>query len=525
MKKLKPLFIILTAVLILFSAVCFPDLLPGTYTVTETPSDRYVAQEPKTVKVEYGKTASVSFENKLKKGNLEIIKTSEDGVVADIEFTVTGKNYNKTAKTDKDGKLRLTGLLPGTYTVTESPSDRYVAQEPKAVKVEYGKTASVSFENKLKKGNLEIIKTSEDGVVADIEFTVTGKNYNKTAKTDKDGKLRLTGLLPGTYTVTEAHSDRYASQEPKTVKVEYGKTVSVSFENILKKSELTIVKKDAESKKTIPLSGFGFKIQKADGSFVNIGGKDVFFTDTTGTIKLPVKLAYGSYKLIEVEAGKGYVLDSTPISFTVDGTKTNIVIEKYNKAEKGTITIFKTGNIFASVNEEEVTEPTIAEETTAPAEETTVPTKDATAPTETTTAPTEEPTAPAEPTEPVDKKPVIKYQPVYRNSGLEGAEFTITAAEDITTPDGTVHFKKGEIVDTITTGKNGTAKTKALYLGKYTITESKSPVGFIANPETYTVEITYAGQNVEVTNTDHGLMIRYMKITHQTEQLQHLNST
>ena len=129
MKKLKPLFIILTAVLILFSAVCFPDLLPGTYTVTETPSDRYVAQEPKTVKVEYGKTASVSFENKLKKGNLEIIKTSEDGVVADI-----GKNYNKTAKTDKDGKLRLTGLLPGTYTVTESPSDRYVAQEPKALR-------------------------------------------------------------------------------------------------------------------------------------------------------------------------------------------------------------------------------------------------------------------------------------------------------------------------------------------------------------------------------------------------------
>ena len=173
-----------------------------------------------------------------------------------------------------------------------------------------------------------------------------------------------------------------------------------------------------------------------------------------------------------------------------------------NILKKGTITIFKTGDIFASVNEEEVTEPTIAEETTAPAEETTVPTKDATAPTETTTAPTEEPTAPAEPTEPVDKKPVIKYQPVYRNSGLEGAEFTITAAEDITTPDGTVHFKKGEIVDTITIGKNGTAKTKALYLGKYTITESKSPFGFIANPETYTVEITYAGQNVEVTNTD-----------------------
>ena len=378
-------------------------LVPGTYTVTEVPSDKYVAQPAQTVNVENGKTAEVKFHNTLNKGGLSIIKTSEDGIVTDIEFTITGKNYNITAKTDKNGHIDLPDLLPGTYTVTETPSDRYVAQEPKTVKVEYGKTASVSFENKLKKGNLEIIKTSEDGVVADIEFTVTGKNYNKTAKTDKDGKLRLTGLLPGTYTVTEAPSDEYVVQDPKTVTVEYDKTASVSFANILK---------------------------------------------------------------------------------------------------KGTITIFKTGDIFASVNEEEVTEPTIAEETTAPAEETTVPTKDATAPTETTTAPTEEPTAPAEPTEPVDKKPVIKYQPVYRNSGLEGAEFTITAAEDITTPDGTVHFKKGEIVDTITIGKNGTAKTKALYLGKYTITESKSPFGFIANPETYTVEITYAGQNVEVTNTD-----------------------
>ena len=378
-------------------------LVPGTYTVTESLSDKYVAQPAQTVTVENGKTAEVKFHNTLNKGGLSIIKTSEDGIVADIEFTITGKNYNKTAKTDKNGHIDLPDLLPGTYTVTESPSDRYVAQEPKTVNVEYGKTASVSFENKLKKGNLEIIKTSEDGVVADIEFTDTGKNYNKTAKTDKDGKLRLTGLLPGTYTVTEAPSDEYVVQDPKTVTVEYDKTASVSFANILK---------------------------------------------------------------------------------------------------KGTITIFKTGDIFASVNEEEVTEPTIAEETTAPAEEPTVPTEDTTAPTETTTAPTEEPTAPTESTEPVDKKPVIKYQPVYRNSGLEGAEFTITAAEDITTPDGTVHFKKGEIVDTITIGKNGTAKTKALYLGKYTITESKSPFGFIANPETYTVEITYAGQNVEVTNTD-----------------------
>lgn len=474
-------------------------LTPGTYTVTEAKSDKYVEQPPQKITVENGKTAEVKFHNSLNKGGLSIIKTSEDGIVADIEFTVTGSNYNKTAKTDKNGRINLPDLLPGTYTVTETPSDRYVAQEPKTVTVEYGKTASVSFENKLKKGNLDIIKTSEDGVVADIEFTVKGSNYNKTAKTDKDGKLHLTGLLPGKYTVTETPSDRYVVQEPQTVTVEYGKTATVTFKNVLKKSEITIVKKDAESKKTIPLAGFGFKIQKADGSFVAVDQKDVFFTDNTGTIKLPVKLAYGSYKLIEVQAGTGYVLDGTPISFTVDGTKTVIALVKYNMVEKGTITITKTGDIFASVTEEEVTEPTTepsaTEETTALAEEST------TTP-ETTTIPAEESTAPTEPSEPDDRKPIIKYQPVYKNGGLADAEFTITAAEDITTPDGTVHFKKGEVVDTITTGKDGTAKTKALYLGKYTITETKSPFGYVANPETYTVEIKYAGQNVEVTNTD-----------------------
>lgn len=439
------------------------------------------------------------FKLKTSGGHLKIVKTSEDGNIANIEFTVTGDNYKQTAKTNDKGELVLTGLTPGTYTVTEAKSDKYVEQPPQKVTVENGKTAEVKFHNSLNKGGLSIIKTSEDGVVADIEFTVKGNNFNKTTKTDKDGKLHLTGLLPGKYTVTETPSDRYAAQEPQTVTVEYGKTATVTFKNVLKKSEITIVKKDAESKKTIPLAGFGFKIQKADGSFVAVDQKDVFYTDNTGTIKLPVKLAYGSYKLIEVQAGTGYVLDGTPISFTVDGTKTVIELVKYNKVEKGTITITKTGDIFASVTEEEVTEPTTepsaTEETTALAEEST------TTP-ETTTIPAEESTAPTEPSESDDRKPVIKYQPVYKNGGLADAEFTITAAEDITTPDGTVHFKKGEVVDTITTGKNGTAKTKALYLGKYTITETKSPFGYVANPETYTVEIKYAGQNVEVTNTD-----------------------
>ena len=142
-------------------------------------------------------------------GHLKIVKTSEDGNIANIEFTVTGDNFKQTAKTNDKGELVLTGLTPGTYTVTEAKSDKYVEQPPQKITVENGKTAEVKFHNSLNKGGLSIIKTSEDGIVADIEFTVKGGNYNKTAKTDKNGRINLPDLLPGTYTVTETPSDRY----------------------------------------------------------------------------------------------------------------------------------------------------------------------------------------------------------------------------------------------------------------------------------------------------------------------------
>ena len=112
------------------------------------------------------------FKLKTSGGHLKIVKTAEDGNISGIEFTVTGTNFNKTAKTDDKGELVLAGLVPGTYTVTETPSDKYVKQPAQTITVENGKTATVSFNNKLDRGDLKIIKTSEDNIVADIQFTV-----------------------------------------------------------------------------------------------------------------------------------------------------------------------------------------------------------------------------------------------------------------------------------------------------------------------------------------------------------------
>lgn len=318
------------------------------------------------------------------------------------------------------------------------------------------------FKVKTSQGNLKIVKTSEDGKVANIEFVVRGDNYNETVTTNSNGEIEIKNLKVGTYTITEIVSDEYEAQKSQTVTVENGKTATIKFNNTLKKSEIKIIKKDAETKKTIPLSGFGFKIKKSDGSFVTADKKDVFYTDNTGTISLPVKLAYGKYQLIEVSAGTGYVLYSTPIDFEVNGENKTIELVKYNKPQKATITVTKTGDIFSSVKE--INETSTADE--------------------------------------VKENPLKMYQPVYNNGSLSGAEFKITAGEDITTSDGTVRYKKGETVDTITTDKNGKAVSKQLYLGKYYVTETKAVSGYVLNSESYPVILKYADQNVEVTNSN-----------------------
>ena len=218
------------------------DLFPGEYTVTENESSKYEEQPPQTVTVEEDKTAVVSFKNVLVKSRLKIVKTSDDGIVSDIEFNVRGNNYNMTVRTDENGEIILKDLIPGTYTVTESADDRYEKQDPQNVYVEDGKVATVTFRNVLKKGNLKIVKTSDDGVVENIEFTITGENFSKTAKTNANGELVLKDLIPGEYTVTETPDERYEEQEPQTVRVEMEKTATVTFHNVISKSNLKIVK-------------------------------------------------------------------------------------------------------------------------------------------------------------------------------------------------------------------------------------------------------------------------------------------
>ena len=183
----------------------------------------------------------------------------------------------------------------------------------------------------------------------------------------------------------------------------------------------------------------------------------------------PEVLPYGEYSLVEVQAPYGYALDKTPVAFSVslenaekENSLTIVKVEKQNTAQKGKISVRKTGDIFTSVttassaytneNGEMIVNPTT-------------------------------------------------YTPVFAGGDLSGAVFQVKAKEDIVTEDGTVRAYAGDVVSEITTDENGYAETEPLYLGKYEVREIKAPYGYVLNNEPKDVELTYAGQEFEVRDT------------------------
>lgn len=536
------------------------------------------------------------FKVKTSSGNLKLIKTSEDGNVANIEFTVKGDGYSKTVKTNSKGEFKLTDLFPGSYTVTEITDSKYETQKSQTVKVESGKTATVTFKNVLKKWNLTVTKTDAETKSAQGDATLAGAVYGiynngklvDKYTTDKNGSFKTSYYVCGDnwtlkeiepsegylldeteyhigaeakkYTIennsismgvtedilkgkisiikhtddgstkietpekcaefqvylkssgsyakaTESERDNlicdeYGFAETKDLPYgtytvhqtkgwngtefiadfdvfvnEDGKTYKYLINNSSLESYVKIVKVDSETGKQIPYAGAGFQIYNPDGKLVTmkytyptVTEIDTFYTNSDGYLITPETLPYGKgYSVVEVQAPYGYILDSTPVYFDITAEKiseengvTIVKAEKKKTPQKGTITVEKTGEIFSNVtaigggytdeNGNDIALTTI-------------------------------------------------YHPEYSVSGLSGAVFETYADEDITTPDGTVRYKKDTFVDTITTDKKGTATSKQLYLGKYRVVETVAPYGTVINPEPHTVELTYSGQNEKVTNT------------------------
>lgn len=185
-----------------------------------------------------------TYEMKYSDGNYTLILTDSNSILSDFGFKTTGG----VSASVSSNKLTLSSSKPINDAVTFNCA-KSMPDVGKAVLVPYGDTSlqdvitgvendadpvRAYFKVKTNAGNLKLVKTSEDGNVANIEFTIKGDNYSKTVKTNSKDEFELTDLVPGTYMVTENTPSKYAEQKSKTVKVESGKTATVYFSNVLK---------------------------------------------------------------------------------------------------------------------------------------------------------------------------------------------------------------------------------------------------------------------------------------------------
>ena len=566
-------------------------LFPATYTITEQSIDRYEPQQTQTVTLIGGRTTTVNFNNVLKRGSLEVVKTSEDGIVEGMKFhlfgtSLSGLPVDEYAVTNADGVARFENVLISgdtPYVLEEvDPAIRYVVPATQTAPIEWKKVTSRSFINVLKKFNVTVTKTDVEtgtpqgdaslagavygiykgeelidtyttdengqfttkyyvcgndwsireispsegylldgtihhvgaeaelytveynsakndvneqvikGNIAIIKHTDNGETQIETPETgavfevylksagsyeaaketerdiltcDENGFAQTKDMPYGIYTVEQTSGwEGRELMKPFDVFINKdGNTYRYLINNANFESYIKVVKKDAETGNTIPYAGVGFQIYDPNGELVTmtftypeVTTIDTFYTTADGDLITPQTLEYGTgYSLVEVQAPYGYVLNSEPVYFDVvqenseeESGITVIEVVRSNTAQKGTITIGKSGEVFSTVS---------------------------------------------------GTKGL--YQPIFSVAGLEGAVYEVTAAEDIYTLDGTLRASKGEVVDTVTTGADGTAKSKELYLGKYEVKEATAPFGMVLNNEVHAVELVYAGQEIAVTET------------------------
>ena len=472
----------------------FKDVLIGTGYILEeidTPL-RYVVPEKQTAAIEWNKVTEKSFDNDLKKFNVTVTKSDRRTGLPQGDASLAGAVYGiykgnqliDTYTTDANGQFVTKYYICGDdWMIREiSPSEGYlinteslhIGAEAKNYTVEYNLAKPLDSLENIIKGKIAVIKHCDDGATKietpeeGAEFEVYLKSagsYENAKETERDilvcdenGFAETKDLPYGTYTVKQTKGwEGKELLEPFNVHIsEDGKIYRFLINNAPYEALIEIVKKDTETGKIIPAAGIGFKVRNTDtGEYIvqHINYPtpvdiDTYYTDVTGKLMMPEKLPYGNYEIIEQCTTYGYVLDSAPIAFKVDGEKTVVTVEKFNMPQKGIIRITKSGEIFFSAVETDGV-----------------------------------------------------YSLVFADKNLAGATYEITAAEDIITPDGTLRYAKDTVVDTVTTDEYGAAESKALYLGKYTVRETKAPYGMVLNGTPKTVELTYAGETVEVTET------------------------
>lgn len=481
------------------------------YTISEKNVPiRYVVPAEQTATLTADATTTKTFKNILKKFTVEVTKQDSKTASAQGDGTLAGAVYGlykdgelaDNYTTDESGYFKTKEYVCGNYTVQEiSPSEGYlldetvysVGAEAENYCIEHNSLSKTVTEDVIK-GNIAMIKHSDDGstqietpeVGAEFEvYLKSSGSYANAVETERDhltcdenGFAQTKDMPYGIYTVHQTkgwEGTEFMADFDVNIS-ENGQTYRYLINNAEFESYIKVVKVDSETGKTIPYEGAGFEIYDSNGQKISMMFAyptpttiDVFYTNFEGYLITPEVLPYGEYSLVEVQAPYGYALDKTPVAFSVssenaekENSLTIVKVEKQNTAQKGKISVRKTGDIFTSVatassaytneNGEMIVNPTT-------------------------------------------------YTPVFADGDLSGAVFQVIAVEDIVTLDGTVRASAGDVVAEITTDENGYAESDLLYLGKYEIKEITAPYGYVQNTESQFVGLTYAGQEIAVLDT------------------------
>ena len=252
---------------------------------------------------------------KVSYGSVKIVKTSEDGEVSGISFTVSGNGTEQTVTTNADGEMQLDDLRPGVYTVTEQSNDRYEPQEVRQVTVLSGQIATVTFHNTLKRGSLEVVKAAEDGLNEGVKFHLTGTSLaglpvDEYAVTGSNGKAVFSDVLIGTdYILSEVDTGIiYVVPEDQTTAVEWNTVTQVEVRNVLKKWSATVTKRDAETglpQGDATLAGAVYGVYRGEELV------DTYTTDESGQFTTTDYVCGNDWTIRELSPSEGYLLDDT----------------------------------------------------------------------------------------------------------------------------------------------------------------------------------------------------------------------
>ena len=280
---------------------------------------------------------------KVSYGSAKIVKTSEDGKVEGLSFTITGNGVNKTVKTGAGGVIQIDNLTPGVYTVTEQNYDKYEPQEVRRVTVVSGQVATVNFNNVLKRGDLVVTKTSEDGLNEGVTFHLSGTSLSgiavdEYAVTDSSGKAYFNDVLIGTgYVLEEVDTAiRYVIPDNQTAAVEWNKVTNKSFHNILKKWNVTVTKSDKDTgtpQGNASLAGAVYGIFKGEQLI------DTYTTDRNGQFTTDYYVCGDDWSVREIEPSEGYLLDET--IYHIGAEAKNYTVEYNSTASDVTEQIIK----------------------------------------------------------------------------------------------------------------------------------------------------------------------------------------